>query len=68
MSHKRVYARLRRAMAISGSAFPQNIELTAAVADLIYIMDKGRMVSSLLPTELMANERMLETYLGIAAR
>jgi ABC-type branched-subunit amino acid transport system ATPase component len=55
-------------MAISGSAFPQNIELTAAVADLIYIMDKGRMVSSLLPTELMANERMLETYLGIAAR
>jgi len=46
MSHKRVYARVRRAMAISGTAFPQNIELAAAVADLIYIMDKGRMVSS----------------------
>jgi ABC-type branched-subunit amino acid transport system ATPase component len=39
-----------------------------AVADLIYNMDKGRMVSSLSPRELMANERMLETYVGIAAR
>jgi len=46
----------------------QNIGLAAAVADLIYVMDKGRMVSSLPPDELMANERMLETYLGIAAR
>jgi len=30
-------------------------------------MDKGRIVSSVTPTELMANEPMMETYLGIAA-
>jgi branched-chain amino acid transport system ATP-binding protein len=46
----------------------QNVALALAVADVVYIMDKGRMVSSLPPDELMANERMLETYLGIAAR
>jgi hypothetical protein len=31
-------------------------------------MDKGRMVYSLPPNELTANEPMMETYLGIAAR
>jgi branched-chain amino acid transport system ATP-binding protein len=46
----------------------QNVELAAGVADLIYVMDKGRIVCSATPTELMANEPLMETYLGIAAK
>jgi branched-chain amino acid transport system ATP-binding protein len=46
----------------------QNVGLAVGVADLVYIMDKGRMVYSLPPNELTANEPMMETYLGIAAR
>jgi branched-chain amino acid transport system ATP-binding protein len=45
----------------------QNVEFAFAVADRIYIMDKGRIVGTLTPAELAANEGMLETYLGIAA-
>jgi branched-chain amino acid transport system ATP-binding protein len=64
---KQLILRLKRG-GLSIFLVEQNIALAVAVADLIYIMDKGRMVSSLPPDELMANERMLETYLGIAAR
>jgi branched-chain amino acid transport system ATP-binding protein len=46
----------------------QNVELAVGVADLVYVMDKGRIVCSATPTELMANDRMMETYLGIAAK
>jgi branched-chain amino acid transport system ATP-binding protein len=46
----------------------QNVELAVGVADLVYVMDKGRIVSSVTPTELMANELMMETYLGIAVK
>ena len=46
----------------------QNVELAVGVADLVYVMDKGRIVSSVTPTELMANEPMMETYLGIAVK
>jgi len=31
-------------------------------------MDKGRIASALPPGDLMRNEQMMETYLGIAAR
>jgi branched-chain amino acid transport system ATP-binding protein len=46
----------------------QNVELAVAVADLVYVMDKGRIVCSVTPTELTANEPLMETYLGIAAK
>jgi branched-chain amino acid transport system ATP-binding protein len=46
----------------------QNVELAIGVADLVYIMDKGRIACSVTPTELMANEPMMETYLGIAVK
>jgi len=46
----------------------QNVELAVGVADLVYVMDKGRIVCSVTPTELMTNEPMMETYLGIAAK
>src|SRR5262249_31191794 len=46
----------------------QNVELAIGVADLVYVMDRGRIVCSVTPTELMANDRMMETYLGIAAK
>jgi branched-chain amino acid transport system ATP-binding protein len=46
----------------------QNVELAAGVADLVYVMDKGRIVCSATPAELMANEPLTETYLGIAAK
>jgi branched-chain amino acid transport system ATP-binding protein len=46
----------------------QNVELAVGVADLVYVMDKGRIACSVTPTELMANEPMMETYLGIAAK
>ena len=46
----------------------QNVALAVGVADLVYVMDKGRIGCSLTPTELMANDRMMETYLGIAAQ
>ena len=46
----------------------QNVELAVGVADLVYVMDKGRIVSSVTPTELMANEPMMETDLGIAVK
>jgi len=46
----------------------QNVELAVGVADVVYVMDKGRIVCSVTPTELMANEPMMETYLGIAAK
>jgi len=46
----------------------QNVELAVGVADVVYVMDKGRIVSSVTPTELMGNESMMETYLGIAAK
>jgi branched-chain amino acid transport system ATP-binding protein len=46
----------------------QNVELAVGVADLVYVMDKGRIACSVTPTELMANEPLLETYLGIAAK
>jgi branched-chain amino acid transport system ATP-binding protein len=46
----------------------QNVALALAVADLVYIMDKGRMVCSVAPNELMQDQQMMETYLGIAAR
>jgi len=46
----------------------QNVELAVGVADLVYVMDKGRIVCSVTATELMANEPMMETYLGIAAK
>lgn len=44
----------------------QNLEFAIEVADLVYIMDKGRMVTSVTPGNLVANEPMLETYLGIS--
>jgi len=46
----------------------QNVELAVGVSDLVYVMDKGRIVCSATPTELMANEPMMETYLGIAVK
>ena len=46
----------------------QNVEFAIGVADLVYVMDKGRIASALPPGELMRNEQMMETYLGIAAR
>jgi branched-chain amino acid transport system ATP-binding protein len=46
----------------------QNVELAIGVADLVYVMDKGRIACSVTPTELMANEPMMETYLGIAVK
>jgi branched-chain amino acid transport system ATP-binding protein len=46
----------------------QNVELAVGVADLVYVMDKGRIASALPPGELMRNEQMMETYLGITAR
>jgi branched-chain amino acid transport system ATP-binding protein len=46
----------------------QNLELAVGVADLVYVMDKGRIACSVTPTELMANEPMMETYLGIAVK
>ena len=46
----------------------QNVELAVGVADLVYVMDKGRIVCSVTPTELMTNELMMETYLGIAVK
>lgn len=46
----------------------QNVELAIGVADLVCIMDKGRIACSVTPTELMANEPMMETYLGIAVK
>jgi branched-chain amino acid transport system ATP-binding protein len=46
----------------------QNVEFAVGVADLVYVMDKGRIASALPPGELMRNEQMMETYLGIAAR
>jgi branched-chain amino acid transport system ATP-binding protein len=46
----------------------QNVEFAFAVADLVYVMDKGRIVGTLTPAELAANEAMLETYLGMAAK
>ena len=46
----------------------QNVELAAGVADVVYVMDKGRIVCSVTPAELMGNEPMMETYLGIAAK
>jgi len=46
----------------------QNVEFAIGVADLVYVMDKGRIASALPPGDLMRNEQMMETYLGIAAR
>jgi branched-chain amino acid transport system ATP-binding protein len=46
----------------------QNVEFAVGVADLVYVMDKGRIASALPPGELMRNEQMMETYLGITAR
>jgi branched-chain amino acid transport system ATP-binding protein len=46
----------------------QNVELAIGVADVVYVMDKGRIVCSVTPTELMENEPMKETYLGLAAK
>src|SRR5262249_1545485 len=46
----------------------QNVELAVGEYDLVYVMDKGRIVCSATPTELMANEPMMETYLGIAVK
>ena len=46
----------------------QNVELAVGVADVVYVMDKGRIVCSATPTELMENEPTMETYLGIAAK
>jgi branched-chain amino acid transport system ATP-binding protein len=46
----------------------QRVELAVGVADLVHVMDKGRIVCSATPTELMANEPMMETYLGIAVK
>ena len=46
----------------------QNVEFAVGVADLVYVMDKGRIASALPPGELMRDQQMMETYLGIAAR
>jgi branched-chain amino acid transport system ATP-binding protein len=46
----------------------QNVEFAVGVADLVYLVDKGRIASALPPGELMRNEQMMETYLGITAR
>jgi branched-chain amino acid transport system ATP-binding protein len=46
----------------------QNVEFAVGVADLGYLMDKGRIASTLPPGELMRNQQMMETYLGIAPR
>jgi branched-chain amino acid transport system ATP-binding protein len=46
----------------------QNVELAVGVSDLVYVMDKGRIVSSVTPTELMANHSIMETYIGFAAK
>jgi branched-chain amino acid transport system ATP-binding protein len=46
----------------------QNVALALAVADLIYIMDKGRVVCSAAPDDLAANEQIMETYLGMSVQ
>jgi branched-chain amino acid transport system ATP-binding protein len=64
---KQLILRLKRS-GLSILLVEQNVELAVGVADLVYVMDKGRIACSVTPTELIANEPMMETYLGIAAK
>jgi len=59
---------LIRGLKRSGLAFllvEQNLEFALDVADYVYVMDKGKIVYQATPKELLANDRIKETYLGI---
>ncbi len=43
----------------------QNLEFALAVSDYTYVMDKGKIVHQSVPTELMQNEQIKHTYLGV---
>ncbi len=45
----------------------QNLHMALAVADHVYIINKGRVVHESLPSDLEKNEEVLMTYLGVAA-
>jgi branched-chain amino acid transport system ATP-binding protein len=45
----------------------QNLELALSVADSIYVISSGRFVFHGTPTELAANEAILDSHLGVAA-
>ena len=44
----------------------QNIRLALAVADYVYVVNKGKIVYSSTPAELKSNEEIKNTYLGVA--
>jgi len=45
----------------------QNLNMALAVADYVYILNKGRVVYDALPSDLEKNEEALTNYLGVAA-
>jgi len=44
----------------------QNLNMALAVADYVYILNKGRVVYESLPSDLKNNEEVVTTYLGVA--
>ena len=46
----------------------QNLHMALAVADYVYLLNKGRTVYESLPSELKKNEDVVTTYLGVAVQ
>jgi branched-chain amino acid transport system ATP-binding protein len=46
----------------------QNLHMAIAVADYVYLLNKGRTVYESLPSELKKNEQVVTTYLGVAVQ
>jgi branched-chain amino acid transport system ATP-binding protein len=46
----------------------QNLHMALAVADYVYILNKGMIVYESLPLELKRNEQVVTTYLGVAVQ
>ena len=61
----RVIAELKRA-GLSILLVEQNLPMAAAVADRVHVLNRGEIVYSGRPGELLANEDVKSRYLGVA--
>ncbi len=61
---KRLIGRLKTA-GLSILLVEQNLEFALSVSDYVYVMDKGKIVFESVPGELMQNNEIKHTYLGV---